>query len=62
VGFSHEINIAIPLNIKVNCPNTTNILITGQEYERVSSFAQKIIAIKPAKKDKYKNKGVELNK
>ena len=58
IGFSHDVKLDVPTDIDVTCPNATTIIIKGSSHQEISQFAHKIVALKPAYKDKYKKIGV----
>lgn len=47
IGFSHPVEIAEIDGISIDCPNATEITISGISKEAVGQFAAKIRAIKP---------------
>ena len=46
IGFSHPVNIEIPSDLTVTCPNATEILVAGISKVRVGQFAADVKAIK----------------
>ena len=56
LGFSHDIKIAIPEDIQVECPKPTEINIKGINKQRVGQFASEIRSIR--KPEPYKGKGI----
>lgn len=58
IGFKSPKIICIPDNLKVESINQTSIKIIGSSKLLVTNFKHKIINIKPAYKDKYKQKGI----
>ncbi len=57
LGFSHDINFAIPQGIKVATPKPTEIIITGIDKQKVGQTAAEIRAFRPP--EPYKGKGVK---
>ena len=47
LGFSHQVEVAIPSDIQVVCPNLTEIQISGIDRQRVGQFASNIKDIRP---------------
>lgn len=56
LGYSHDIHIAIPDYLTVNCPRQTEIEISGADRQRVGQLAAEIRAFRPP--EPYKGKGV----
>jgi len=56
LGFSHDINYAIPDGIKVDVQNNTNVSIEGIDKQLVGQVAARIRDYSPA--EPYKGKGV----
>lgn len=56
LGYSHPIKLAIPAGIKVECPEPTEIKISGAEKSVVGQFAAVIRSKR--KPEPYKGKGV----
>lgn len=56
LGFSHPINLLIPIGIEVQVESNTNIKIIGSDKEKVSFFASKIRDFRPP--EPYNGKGV----
>jgi large subunit ribosomal protein L6 len=57
LGFSHDINFAIPDDIKITCEKPTAILVAGPDRQRVGEVAAKIRAFR--KPEPYKGKGIK---
>ena len=55
-GFSHPVLLAIPTGIKVECPNPTQILVSGCDKQLVGEFAARVRRARPP--EPYKGKGV----
>jgi len=58
IGFKSPQVINIPDYLKVEAINATSIKIIGSSKLLVTNFKHKIINIKPAYKDRYKQKGI----
>ena len=56
LGYSHDVHIAIPGDLQVNCPRQTEIEISGADRQRVGQLAAEIRAFRPP--EPYKGKGV----
>lgn len=56
LGYSHEIEYAIPDGIKIELPNQTEVKISGMNKEMVGQVAARIRGFAPA--EPYKGKGV----
>lgn len=56
IGFSHKINILVPLFIKIILESPTHLIITGINKEQVGLFTAKIRNYK--KPEPYKGKGI----
>jgi large subunit ribosomal protein L6 len=57
LGFSHDIKVAIPEDIKVVCETPTAITISGADKQRVGQIASEIRRFRPP--EPYKGKGVK---
>ena len=57
LGFSHDININIPENIKINVEKQTIIKISGLDKQLVGSLTAKIKSYRPP--EPYKGKGIK---
>lgn len=55
LGFSHDVEMDIPSDLKVTCPDTTHIDIFGIDKQKVGSMASLIR--KHKKPEPYKGKG-----
>jgi large subunit ribosomal protein L6 len=56
LGFSHEIIIKIPKQIKVYCPKPYRIFVESYDVEKLGQFTSYIRSIRPP--EPYKGKGV----
>ena len=59
IGFSHDVVIAIPDNLKISISEDVNILIKGYDRQFVMQFAKFIRNLKVP--EPYKGKGIYLN-
>jgi large subunit ribosomal protein L6 len=57
LGFSHDIKVAIPDDIKVVCDTPTAVTISGADKQRVGQIAAEIRRFRPP--EPYKGKGVK---
>lgn len=57
LGFSHDVDLAIPAGLKVTTPKPTEIVITGIDKRLVGQFASEVRAWK--KPEPYKGKGIK---
>ena len=56
LGFSHDINYAVPEGVTVETPSQTEIIVKGCDKQRVGQVASEIRAFRPP--EPYKGKGV----
>ena len=56
LGYSHDINFAIPESITITVEKNTNVLVTGSSKQLVGQVAAKIKSFR--KPEPYKGKGV----
>jgi large subunit ribosomal protein L6 len=59
LGFSHPVSYAIPEGISIETPSQTEILIKGNDRQRVGQTAAEIRDIRPP--EPYKGKGVRYS-
>lgn len=59
VGYSHPVNIDMPVGISVVTPTPTEIVIKGADRQRVGQIAAEIRAIRPP--EPYKGKGIRYS-
>jgi large subunit ribosomal protein L6 len=57
LGYSHDINFAIPQGIAIATPKPTEIVITGIDKQKVGHVAAEIRGFRPP--EPYKGKGVK---
>lgn len=56
LGYSHQLKVLIPNDLKVNCPKPRVILITGTSLQKVNNFASLLRSFKLP--NPYKEKGI----
>lgn len=56
LGYSHDIYVKVPLDLKVECPNPTLLYVSGSNKHAVQSFASLIRSLKTP--EPYKGKGI----
>lgn len=56
LGFSHDVIVPIPSDLKIACPSQTEITISGADKQKVGQMAAEIRAFRPP--EPYKGKGV----
>jgi large subunit ribosomal protein L6 len=59
VGYSHPIELGVPMGVKASTPQPTRILLEGVEREVVNQFAAEIRQWR--KPEPYKGKGIFVN-
>ena len=59
LGYSHDVNYAIPEGIAITTPKPTEIVVTGSDIQRVGQVAAEIRAYR--KPEPYKGKGVKYS-
>ena len=47
LGLSHQVEVAIPDDLKVSCPSVTEILVSGIDKQRVGQFCANVRAKRP---------------
>jgi large subunit ribosomal protein L6 len=57
LGYSHDVNIAVPDDLAVATPDPTTIVITGTDSQRVGQLAAEIRQWR--KPEPYKGKGIK---
>ncbi len=58
LGFSHQVNFAIPEGIKIEAPKPTQLVISGIDKELVGKVSTEIRSIYPP--EPYKGKGIRF--
>ena len=56
LGFSHDVNYALPDGIKAETPSQTEIIIKGIDKQKVGQVAAEVRGYRPP--EPYKGKGV----
>ena len=59
LGFSHDVEIAIPAGIQIKAPKPTEIEITAADSQRVGQLAAEIRSLRPP--EPYKGKGIKYS-
>ena len=59
LGFSHDINMDIPEDVTIECPEPTKVVVSGIEKQRVGQVAAVIRSYRPP--EPYKGKGVRYD-
>jgi len=59
LGYSHEINMDIPKDVKVECPEPTKVVVSGIDKQRVGQIAAVIRSYRPP--EPYKGKGIRYD-
>lgn len=59
VGYSHPVNIDMPVGITVATPTPTEVVIKGADRQRVGQIAAEIRAVRPP--EPYKGKGIRYS-
>ena len=59
LGFSHEVRFPVPEGLKIECPEQTQITISGADKQKVGQAAAEIRAYRPP--EPYKGKGVKYS-
>ena len=57
LGFSHDVDFAIPKGIEIKCPKPTEIVVSGIDKQQVGQVAAEIRRYRPP--EPYKGKGVK---
>ena len=56
LGYSHDVEFAVPEGITIECPSQTDIIVSGMDKQRVGQVASNIRGWRPP--EPYKGKGV----
>lgn len=59
VGYSHPVNMDMPVGITVATPTPTEVVIKGADRQRVGQVAAEIRAVRPP--EPYKGKGIRYS-
>jgi large subunit ribosomal protein L6 len=57
LGYSHDINYAIPEGITITCEKPTSITVSGADKQKVGQVAAEIRSYRPP--EPYKGKGIK---
>ena len=60
LGFSHDVEVAIPAGIQIKALKPTEIEITGADRQKVGQLAAEIRSLRPP--EPYKGKGIKYKK
>lgn len=56
IGFCHDVPVKMPDGVKVECPNPTQIVLSGIDKQSVGQIAAEIRKVRPP--EPYKGKGI----
>jgi large subunit ribosomal protein L6 len=59
VGFANELQVPIPPELKVTCPDQQHVLIKGIDKQKVTQFAAEVRALR--KPEPYKGEGIRYD-
>jgi len=59
VGLANELQVPIPPDLKVTCPDQQHVLVKGIDKQRVTQFAAEVRALR--KPEPYKGKGIRYD-
>lgn len=59
IGFCHDVPIQMPDGVSAECPNPTQIVLTGPDKQKVGQTAAVIRAVRPP--EPYKGKGIRYH-
>ena len=59
VGFANELQMPIPPELKVTCPDQQHVLVKGIDKQKVYQFAAEVRALR--KPEPYKGKGIRYD-
>ena len=59
VGLANELQVPIPADLKVTCPDQQHVLIKGIDKQKVTQFAAHVRALR--KPEPYKGKGIRYD-
>ena len=57
LGYSHQVTMAAPEGIKIECPTANQIVISGADKQAVGQFAAQVREKRPP--EPYKGKGIK---
>jgi large subunit ribosomal protein L6 len=59
VGLANELQVPIPVDLKVTCPDQQHVLVKGIDKQKVTQFAAAVRALR--KPEPYKGKGIRYD-
>lgn len=59
LGFSHNVEVAIPSDLQVTCKSATEIIVSGIDKQKVGQFASNVKALRPV--EPYHGYGVRYS-
>jgi large subunit ribosomal protein L6 len=59
LGYSHDVNIAVPEGLEVKTPDPTTVEISGNDRQKVGQLAAEIRSLRPP--EPYKGKGIKYS-
>ena len=59
IGFCHDVPIEMPAGVTAECPNPTQLILTGSDKQSVGQTAAVIRAVRPP--EPYKGKGIRYH-
>jgi large subunit ribosomal protein L6 len=59
VGLANELQVPIPADLKVTCPDQQHVLVKGIDKQKVTQFAAHVRALR--KPEPYKGKGIRYD-
>ena len=59
LGYSHDVEVAIPAGIQIKAPRPTEVEITGADRQKVGQLAAEIRSLRPP--EPYKGKGIKYS-
>jgi large subunit ribosomal protein L6 len=59
LGYSHDVEVAIPAGIQIKAPRPTEVEITGADRQKVGQLAAEIRGLRPP--EPYKGKGIKYS-
>ncbi|MHC4607574.1 MAG: 50S ribosomal protein L6 [Planctomycetota bacterium] len=57
LGFSHPVELSVPMGLKLECPNPTTVMVRGADRQQVGQFAAQVRSARPV--EPYNLKGVK---
>jgi large subunit ribosomal protein L6 len=59
LGYSHDVEVAIPAGIQIKAPRPTEVEISGADRQKVGQLAAEIRSLRPP--EPYKGKGIKYS-